>query len=824
MNIYSHLLGAAFFSIAPAYLYQKLKPDYLRATQGDVIVFSTFFYGVAVCFLLSSTYHIISNHSPKVQKFGNQLDYIGIVILMWGSTVPSIYYGLACDPRLQKAYWLNVTFLAAICIIATLHPSFRHPTLRPYRAAMYAGLGLSAVVFVLHGLALHGWSLQNQRMSLDWMALMAGFNLLGATIYAARIPEKLRPYKYDIFGSSHQILHVAVILAGLAHMFGKNAELLQGLNETQYASSALKQSQAYLNDLNREIKSCNTEVQRLGIKTASEYKEHKKYPESTASRFMHRAPGKKERFAEKAKWVKNRDEAAKHHATLEGTDKTHKRLQAELDALYDFIIEGPMPGFQGEDVIEFAMREAKDAFNITKQRHEAELRAIKCLQGAQWFMLQVLQSLDDARSHSPKPRTLQTRSSKMLVQQAQRLSPGIQGLRDFNISHGHVMSDIVFDNIFSDVAQHDRIKDSQAQAQREPQTLSNAVLRAQERSGQLLEEANAALTRLETSRRELQQIRQDTLASLAVPDQASQQHSPGELGDEFSGLELQLGTPIQAGNVFTTESIAIAAIHAMKETALEDYDASLTRFDFIDILPPENPVRIFMVAAPFPFAAALKRSSVLWTIKSLAVDVMKIGILRPLSFQVRYGTHNLYFGSLGSAGQAFGMLDRSSSHPLSLSTPSVHDSTGVALRQGATMQDQPHYQINFDFTGEALSQIGIFESILTLLLQLAKEDSATVFVRTSMERRQIPAKIFIQQIAPPPPAYRFQQYHAVALLEAVARYYVFHNRYTEMTFDLITNGYLVAWGCVTRAVVSRRWCNHMFPDGRAEANGLVTRL
>lgn len=35
-----------------------------------------------------------------------------------------------------------------------------------------------------------------------------------------QVPERLRPYKYDIWGSSHQILHVAVILAGLAHMFG----------------------------------------------------------------------------------------------------------------------------------------------------------------------------------------------------------------------------------------------------------------------------------------------------------------------------------------------------------------------------------------------------------------------------------------------------------------------------------------------------------------------------------------------------------------------------------------------------------------------------
>ncbi|KAL8878679.1 MAG: hypothetical protein Q9198_003564 [Flavoplaca austrocitrina] len=220
INIFSHLIGAAFFSIAPAYFYTTLTTDDMEVTSADIIVFSTFFYGVSVCFLLSSTYHIISNHSPQVQKFGNQLDYLGIVILMWGSTIPSIYYGFYCDPKLQRVYWCNVSVLASLCIIATLHPNFRHPTFRPYRAAMYAGLGLSAVIFVIHGILLHGWALQNQRMSLDWMALMATFNLLGATIYAARVPEKLRPYKYDIFGSSHQILHVAVILAGLAHMIG----------------------------------------------------------------------------------------------------------------------------------------------------------------------------------------------------------------------------------------------------------------------------------------------------------------------------------------------------------------------------------------------------------------------------------------------------------------------------------------------------------------------------------------------------------------------------------------------------------------------------
>ncbi|KAI4244364.1 MAG: hypothetical protein L6R42_010483, partial [Xanthoria sp. 1 TBL-2021] len=147
------------------------------------------------------------------------------------------------------------------------------------------------------------------------------------------------------------------------------------------------------------------------------------------------------------------------------------------------------------------------------------------------------------------------------------------------------------------------------------------------------------------------------------------------------------------------------------------------------------------------------------------------------------------------------------------------NSTSMILSTRASLQYEPHYQINFNFVGEALSKIRIFKSILALLLHLAKDDHLTVLPQTSMELRQIQARIFIRQVSPPPPMYRFQQYHAVALLEAVARYYVLHGRYTEMTFELIVNGYLVAWGCVTRAVVSRRWCGHMFPNGRAEVNG-----
>lgn len=60
---------------------------------------------------------------------------------------------------------LQVTVLAAACFYTTVKPSFCQPRFRPYRAAIYTGLGLSALIFIIHGLVIHGWKIQNRRMS-----------------------------------------------------------------------------------------------------------------------------------------------------------------------------------------------------------------------------------------------------------------------------------------------------------------------------------------------------------------------------------------------------------------------------------------------------------------------------------------------------------------------------------------------------------------------------------------------------------------------------------------------------------------------------------
>lgn len=110
VNIWTHLVPATLSLPCAALLYKIVGPRYERASTADVIAMSCFFLGAACCLGLSATFHALSNHSPRVAKFWNQLDYAGISLLITGSFIPSVYYGFWCHPGRQWAYWIMVSF------------------------------------------------------------------------------------------------------------------------------------------------------------------------------------------------------------------------------------------------------------------------------------------------------------------------------------------------------------------------------------------------------------------------------------------------------------------------------------------------------------------------------------------------------------------------------------------------------------------------------------------------------------------------------------------------------------------------------------------
>jgi len=82
---------------------------------------------------------------------------------------------------------IQISLSACGCIFFTLHPRFVKPAFRTYRAMMYASLGLFGLVFILHGLYIYEFALQRRRFALEWVALMAALNLIGAVVYAMRV-------------------------------------------------------------------------------------------------------------------------------------------------------------------------------------------------------------------------------------------------------------------------------------------------------------------------------------------------------------------------------------------------------------------------------------------------------------------------------------------------------------------------------------------------------------------------------------------------------------------------------------------------------------
>lgn len=151
----------------------------------------------------------------------------------------SLYYGFWCLPQLHKlyctmvsaplyipiplysySYIVQVLLLGALCTALTLHPHFRTPLYRPVRATMYVLYGCSGVLPLFHAASILGWESLSRQISLAWLLAQGALYILGAALYAARIPERFAPGRFDIIGSSHQWFHVLVLAAAGCELVG----------------------------------------------------------------------------------------------------------------------------------------------------------------------------------------------------------------------------------------------------------------------------------------------------------------------------------------------------------------------------------------------------------------------------------------------------------------------------------------------------------------------------------------------------------------------------------------------------------------------------
>lgn len=231
VNIYSHLVPSitaivlclAFITLVTFYSYSLVahpSPVSTFLLLPDTLAFLIFGLGVATCLGLSATFHTLKSHSHAVATFGNQLDYLGIVVLIVASMISIVNYSFADVPNLRIFFWILTLTLGTACGVVSLHSKFRTADWRPYRAAMFVTFGLSGVFPVIAGFLAFDSEEAWNRSQLVYLLWEATLYISGAVIYAARVPERFNPGKYDIFGHSHQIFHFLVVLAAISHGIG----------------------------------------------------------------------------------------------------------------------------------------------------------------------------------------------------------------------------------------------------------------------------------------------------------------------------------------------------------------------------------------------------------------------------------------------------------------------------------------------------------------------------------------------------------------------------------------------------------------------------
>ncbi|KAJ7059534.1 hemolysin-III related-domain-containing protein [Mycena amicta] len=220
VNIHSHLAGALLFIYFLATLQEVHLAQYPMATWLDRTMLGLFLTSAIFCLMSSATVHAFACHSQEVAAQCTALDYSGIILLILGSFYPAVHFEFFCHPREKLFYLILLTSIGLGAAYIVLNPEYSKLTHRGTRTGVFVGLSLSGVIPTVHCILLQGLHTALVEQGVRWIVLSAVLYIVGAFLYANRIPERFAPGKFDYFFASHQIFHVCVLAAVCCHYTG----------------------------------------------------------------------------------------------------------------------------------------------------------------------------------------------------------------------------------------------------------------------------------------------------------------------------------------------------------------------------------------------------------------------------------------------------------------------------------------------------------------------------------------------------------------------------------------------------------------------------
>lgn len=203
-----------------SYARQITNPSFLDINRDgyEVAIWPWFVFlgGAMGCLIASTLSHLFACHSLRYNLFFWRLDYAGISLMIVCSFFCPIYYIFCDQPHWCIFYLTTITIFGILAIITLLSPALFSGRFRSFRATLFLAMGFSGLIPATHALFLH-YGHPQVLLALSYEIIMGILYATGAVFYMTRFPERCKPGAFDLVGHSHQIFHVFVVAAALAH-------------------------------------------------------------------------------------------------------------------------------------------------------------------------------------------------------------------------------------------------------------------------------------------------------------------------------------------------------------------------------------------------------------------------------------------------------------------------------------------------------------------------------------------------------------------------------------------------------------------------------
>ncbi|KAI8632168.1 HlyIII-domain-containing protein [Xylariaceae sp. FL1651] len=230
VNIWSHVLGLVLV-LSVAFYFYPTSANFSLYSKTDVFIAAVFFFAACKCLVCSTIWHTMNCVADQtlMERFAC-IDYTGISLLIAASIMTTEYTVFYCEP---VSRWIYMTATAVLGIAGTVlpwHPTFNGQEMAWLRVGFFVGLGATGFMPIFQIVLTRGpaWAYQFYTDSNLMKSLLV--YVLGACVYASKVPERWFPGAFDFFGNAHNLWHLAV-LGGIIYHYIAMLQFFSGAFE-----------------------------------------------------------------------------------------------------------------------------------------------------------------------------------------------------------------------------------------------------------------------------------------------------------------------------------------------------------------------------------------------------------------------------------------------------------------------------------------------------------------------------------------------------------------------------------------------------------------